>query len=114
MHAAGVSRRQLQNVTTFSKMSPFRNDHIWNRHEKCIQKSTNTPGIGSLICEIDVKNLKCEKANRLLLGKTKARILNINDRWIASHPGKIYACTGCIKKKGNPNSNLIFGKTMKK
>ena len=29
--------------------------HIWNHHEKCIQISTNMPGIGSLICEIDVK-----------------------------------------------------------
>ena len=29
-------------------------DHIWNRHGKFIQKSTNMPGIGSLICEIDV------------------------------------------------------------
>ena len=30
-------------------------DYIWNHHEKCIQKSTNMPGIGSLIREIDVK-----------------------------------------------------------
>ena len=27
-------------------------DHIWNRNEKCIQISTNMPGIGSLIREI--------------------------------------------------------------
>ena len=27
----------------------------WNHHEKCIQKSTHMPGIGSYICEIDVK-----------------------------------------------------------
>ena len=30
-------------------------DHIWNHHEKLFQKSTNMPGIGSLIREIDVK-----------------------------------------------------------
>ena len=29
-------------------------DHIWNHHEKRIQKSTIIPGIGSLIHEIDV------------------------------------------------------------
>ena len=29
--------------------------HIWNHHEKRIQQSTNMPGIGSLICEIDIK-----------------------------------------------------------
>ena len=31
-------------------------DHIWNHREKYIQKSTNMPGIGSLIREIDFKN----------------------------------------------------------
>ena len=30
-------------------------DHIWNRHEKCIQISTNIPGIGSANHEIAVK-----------------------------------------------------------
>ena len=34
-------------------------------------------GIGSLIREIDVKNQKIEKANRLLLSKTKACEINI-------------------------------------
>ena len=29
-------------------------DHIWNKHKKCIQISTNMPGIGSLIREIAV------------------------------------------------------------
>ena len=29
--------------------------YIWNPYEKCIQKSPNMPGIGSLIREIDVK-----------------------------------------------------------
>ena len=40
-------------------------DRIWNHREKCIQKSTNMPGIGSLIREIDVNNQKFEKANRV-------------------------------------------------
>ena len=35
------------------KMMEF-HDHIWNHHEECIQISTNMPGIGSLIREIDV------------------------------------------------------------
>ena len=30
-------------------------DNIWNHHGKCIQISTNVPGIGSLICKIHVK-----------------------------------------------------------
>ena len=30
-------------------------DHIWNHHEKCIQISTNMPGIGSENREIAVK-----------------------------------------------------------
>ena len=27
-------------------------DHIWNYHEKCIQQSTNMPGISFVIPEI--------------------------------------------------------------
>ena len=34
---------------------------ICNQYEKCIQISTNMPGIGSLIREIDVKIQKIEK-----------------------------------------------------
>ena len=30
-------------------------DDIWNQYEKCIQISTNMPGIGSLVREIQVK-----------------------------------------------------------
>ena len=30
-------------------------DDIWNQYEKCIQISTNMPGIGSFIGEIHVK-----------------------------------------------------------
>ena len=30
-------------------------EHIWNHHKKSIQKSTNMPGIGSIICEIGVQ-----------------------------------------------------------
>ena len=55
-HAAGVSRRQEQNVTNFVKnVNILELGYcILNPYEKCIQKSPNMPGIGSLICEIDV------------------------------------------------------------
>ena len=33
-------------------------DHIWNHHEKCIQISTNMPGIGSANREVAVKMLE--------------------------------------------------------
>ena len=52
-HAAGESRifnKFVKNV----KIVEFR-DHIWNQHKKCIQISTNMPGIGLLIREIAVE-----------------------------------------------------------
>ena len=39
-------------------------EHIWNHHENCIQKSTNMPGIGSLNRDITVKISDSEKAAR--------------------------------------------------
>ena len=45
-------------------------EHIWNHHEKCIQKSTNMPGIGSLIREIAVKISEIEKANKMFCSLT--------------------------------------------
>ena len=55
-HGAGVSRRQDQNVTNFVKNVNILESgyYIWSPYEKCIQKSPNMPGIGSLIHEIDV------------------------------------------------------------
>ena len=56
-HAAGECRRHVKNVTNFVKnvkIVQF-HAHIWNHHEKCIQKSTNMPGIGSIIREIAVE-----------------------------------------------------------
>ena len=55
-HGAGECRRQVKNVTNFVKNVDILefHDHIWNDREKCIQTSTNMPGIGSLICEIDI------------------------------------------------------------
>ena len=47
-YVAVVSSRQVQNYTKCSKnvnILEF-HDHIWNRHEKCIQISTNMPSIG--------------------------------------------------------------------
>ena len=43
-YAAGMSRRQVQNVTKIFKIVEF-HDYIWNHNEKCIQISTNMPGI---------------------------------------------------------------------
>ena len=56
-HAAGECRRQVKKVTTFVKNVEIMefHDHIWKHHGKCNQKSSNMPGIGSLIHEIDVK-----------------------------------------------------------
>ena len=54
---AGERRRQVKNVTNLVKnvtIVEF-HDHIWNQHEKCSQRSTNMPGIGSLIREIAVE-----------------------------------------------------------
>ena len=70
-HAARMSRRhrQVQNFPKMlkgSKILEF-HDHIWNHHEKCIQISTNMPGIGSLIREITFTFQKCERAKILLL-----------------------------------------------
>ena len=56
-------------------------DHIWNHNEKCIQISTNMPGIGSLIREISVEIPEMwEAAKRLLLSKTKSSVLSV--KWI--------------------------------
>ena len=51
-------------------------DHIWNHHEKCIQISTNMPGIGLVNPEIAVKMSEVsKKACMILLSKTNARVL---------------------------------------
>ena len=54
--AAGECRRQVQNLTKFVKNVEIMefHDHIRNHDEKCIQISTNMPGIGSLFREIAV------------------------------------------------------------
>ena len=56
-HTAGECRRQVKNVTNlFKKVNILEfHDHIWNHHDKCVQQSTNMPGIGSVIHEIDIK-----------------------------------------------------------
>ena len=53
-NAAGMSRRQDKNVTNFVKNVNILEFGYMNPYEKCIQKSPNMPGIGSLIREIDV------------------------------------------------------------
>ena len=80
-NAAGVSRRQDQNVTHFVKNVNILEFgyYIWNLYEKCIQKSPNMPGIGSLICETDVNISEIWETNVLFLqSRTNARILSVN------------------------------------
>ena len=66
-NAAGMSRRQYQNVTNFVKNVNILEFgyYIWNPYDKCIQKSTNMHGIGSLIRKIDIKFQKFEKQTYL-------------------------------------------------
>ena len=56
-NAAGMSRRKDQNVKKIVKNVNILEFgyYIWNPYVKCIQKSPNMPGIGSLICEIAVE-----------------------------------------------------------
>ena len=56
-HAAGECRRQGKKLTIFARKFEIvkSHDHMWSYHEKCIQISTNMPGIGSLIREIDIE-----------------------------------------------------------
>ena len=51
---AGVNRRHLNNITTFSKNFKILEfgDDIQNQHEKCIEISTNMSSIGLEIPEI--------------------------------------------------------------
>ena len=51
--------------------------HMWNHNEKCIQISTNMPGIGSLIREIAVEVSEIWETKQILLSKTKPRILSV-------------------------------------
>ena len=60
---------KLTNFVKNVKIVEF-HDLIWNHHEKCIQISTNMPGIGSLIREIDVEMSEIDKANIPLLSKS--------------------------------------------
>ena len=68
-----MSRLRDQNVTNFVKNVNILEFgyYILNPYEKCIQKSPNMPGIGSLIHEIDVKISQIWETNKLfLLSKT--------------------------------------------
>ena len=70
-NAAGVSRRQDQNVTNLVKNVNIMEFgyYIWNPYEKCIQKSPNMPGIGPLIREIDVTISENWETNILLFAQ---------------------------------------------
>ena len=52
---------------------------IWNHHERCIKPSTNMSGIGSLIPEIDILDVRnLRKHTQFLLGKTNDRVQSDN------------------------------------
>ena len=46
--------QQFHKIVKIDKSLEF-HDHIWNPHEKCIQQSTNMPGIGLVIPEITLE-----------------------------------------------------------
>ena len=52
-------------------------DYICNHHEKCIQISTNMPGIGLVICEI-VENFENQN-DFCMAGETNSFVQSIND-----------------------------------
>ena len=57
-------RTTSQHFTKFFKnvkIIEFQYHIIWNHHEKCMEKSTNMPNIGSVMIEIDFEN--CEYKN---------------------------------------------------
>ena len=64
--AAGECRRQVKNVTNLVKIVSIVefHDRVWNQYEKYIQISTNMTGIGSLICEIDIKISQISESNK--------------------------------------------------
>ena len=73
-HAAGECRRQVKQLINFVrkvKIVEF-HDHIWNHNEKCIQISTNMPGIGSLIREIAVEISEMWESKQTFAQKNQA------------------------------------------
>ena len=76
---ASAGRRQIQKITNLKNNVNIvkLHEYIWNHHEKCIQKSTNMPGIGSIIREIDLEK-EFEKEKRLLLSTAYARVPSVN------------------------------------
>ena len=66
-----MSRRQDQIVTNLVKNVNILESgyYISNPYEKCIQKSPNMPGIGSLIREIDVNISEIWETNILFFAQ---------------------------------------------
>ena len=80
-HAAGECRQQVILFTHFVKIINILefHDHIWNHHEKCIQISTNMPGIGSLICEIGLEMKELWGEKYLFFARDSiTRVLSVN------------------------------------
>ena len=65
--------QKLTKFTKSVKIVVF-HDHFWNHNEKCIQISTNMPGISSLIHEIADK---ISEMSTILLSKTNARVVSV-------------------------------------
>ena len=73
----GREQTTTSNVTQFVNILEF-GYYIWKPYEKCIQKSPNMPGIGSLIRETDVRIVRnLMKANKLLFSNTSSSILSV-------------------------------------
>ena len=55
-------------------------NYIWNHREKCIQISTNMPGIDFVIREIDFESLNILRNRTLFFHcKTNAHVLSVNN-----------------------------------
>ena len=52
-------------------------DHIWNHHEKCIQQSTNMPGIGLAIPEITLEMLEFLENKHICSVKPMPRVVSV-------------------------------------
>ena len=68
----------MSNISQNVNIVEFRY-YIWNRHEKCIQISTNMPSIGLVIPEITFEVLEFWKNNTIFHGKTMTACLVLRE-----------------------------------
>ena len=95
LYTAGVSRRQVKNLTKSVKNIKILEFGvcIWNHHKKCIQMSPNMPGICLDICEI-FENFEEEKC---MDGESNGRVQSINTLY------NIYIYLLCMYIAGLPD-----------